>query len=261
MRRLQTQLLYLRPKKMVMTTLTQTASDLMNYWKNWRTWIQKAARKAARPPNSRCSSLDMLCCSCVMSFDARMNVKPIHTSSMPGPKSRRRHRLRNCAFSFVHPMVDNVSSILPPMSPRLLGKVARIETLQAAPRLPPELWLGIAAQCTQSTIAVLAHVQRSWYLALESELYRHMSVVFLPGDLVTSQACIRLLWSLAQTPRRATLVHSLSVNTYREAMTACDQCNEAVKSGHRGGAWYRCETHTRFHRKLAPSGCRQRLAE
>jgi len=165
-----------------------------------------------------------------MSFDARMNVKPVHTSSMPGPKSRRGHRLRNCAFSFFHPMVDNGSSILLPMSPRLLGKVTHIETLQVAPHLPPELWLGIAAQCTQSTIAALARVQRSWYLALESELYRHVSVVFRPGDLVTSQACIRLLWSLAQTPRRATFVHSLSVNTLREAMTACDQCK---RGGHR----------------------------
>jgi len=82
---------------------------------------------------------------------------------------------------------------------------------QSILNLPSELWYCVAIHCTQSSIATLMRVQRSWYSALETELYRRISIKFDSDNALVSQPCIQLLWWLAQTPRRAALVQRLTV--------------------------------------------------
>jgi len=93
--------------------------------------------------------------------------------------------------------------------------------------LPLELWQGVASFCGQSTLVALSRINRTWNTAIESALYSSMRLKFDPVPLhPKDEATLRVLWHLAQTPRRATMVRSLelSIVLQKRVQSFCNDC-------------------------------------
>jgi len=90
-----------------------------------------------------------------------------------------------------------------------------VDLLLAEPlshRLPVDVEAYIAQFCNQNTLTRLSRVNRSWCRSSEPSLYQQVRVTYDTLPFQAADSSMRLLWQLAQNPRRAALVRTLDAS-------------------------------------------------